>query len=345
MNELVSIVIPAHNVERYINRCIKSILNQSYSNIEIIIVEDSSTDKTGAICDNYSINNSNIIVKHVKNKSAGKSRNEGIELAKGKYIIFVDSDDYLENDMVENLLKVISNNGVSAVFCGYNEIGAKKNIIFKYGEKIHIYDKEQIRNKLIYNVIYVEDREKELPLYSVWAGIYDLDIIKKEKIRFLNEDKCYSEDSIFNFEFLCKASKAITINAQLYNYNIKNENSICNNYNKRFNYLEKWKELIIELAKKNGIYSNVLNSKIDKMYLDCTIINIKQEILATNNSLADKKKELLKIINQPSIIKMLKNKENFKGKSRNKKIILYMMKYKLINLIYFLVILRSKYEK
>lgn len=342
MNELVSVVIPAHNVEKYIDRCIKSILAQTYSNIEIIVIEDSSIDNTGVICDNYSINNSNIIVKHVQNKSAGKSRNTGIELAKGKYIIFVDSDDYIENNMIEKLTKEISNNKVSAVFCAYNEIGAKNNTIFKYGEAIHIYDKEQIRNELIYNVIYVEDREKELPLYAVWAGIYDLDIIKKEKIRFLNEDKCYSEDSIFNFEFLCKANVAITINEPLYNYNIENENSICNNYNKRFNYLEEWKNHIIDLAKENCIYNSKLNDKIAKMYLDCTIISIKQEIFATNNNFADKKKEVLKIINQPIIINMLQNKENFKGKSKNKKIILYMMKYKFITLIYFLVILRSK---
>lgn len=343
MNELVSVIIPAHNVEKYIDRCINSILNQTYKETEIIIVEDSSTDDTGIICDKYARENNNVKVKHVQNKSAGKTRNDGIELATGKYAIFVDSDDYIENNMIEILEKEISLKKSSAVFCGYNEISRKgKNRIFENGDITAIYNKEKIKKELIYNAIYVEDKNKELPLYAVWAGIYDLDIIRKEKIRFLNEDKCYSEDSIFNFEFLCKAEGAITINDALYNYNIENENSICNNYNKRYNYLNNWKEQLISIARENDIDIEKLEKKINKMYLDCTIVSIKQEILATNNSFIDKRKKIVEILKQPNIINRLADNENFSGKSKNKKIILYMMKYKFVNLIYILVKLRRK---
>lgn len=342
MKELVSIIIPAHNVERYINRCIQSILKQTYSNIEIILIEDSSTDNTAAICDELSNNNENIIVRHVINKSAGKSRNDGLDIAKGKYVVFVDSDDYIEENMIEIMVKEIYTNSASAVFCAYNEVGKTKNAIYKYGEKRHYYNRKEIEKKLIYNAIYVEDKNKELPLYAVWAGIYDLDIIRKEKIRFLNEDKCYSEDSIFNFEFLCKAEGAITINDALYNYNIENENSICNRYNKRFNYLEEWKSKLIEVANVNNVYSEKLNQYLNKMYLDCLIISVKQEILSSNKGFKEIRKKILNIIKKQNVVKMLNDSKNFIGKSRNKKIMLYLMKYKFVILIYFLVILRSK---
>ena len=343
MNQLVSVIIPAHNVEKYIGRCLDYILSQTYRNIEIIIIEDSSTDKTNAICKKYSEENENIILKHVENRSAGKSRNAGIELAKGKYITFVDSDDYIENNMIEILEEEITENLASAAFCGYYEDGKDKKRIYKDGDKICVYNKEKVHNKILYTTIYAENRDTERPLYAVWGGIYDLEIIKKYNIKFLNEDKCYSEDSIFNFEFLCKADKVVIVNEPLYNYNVENENSICNTYNKRFNYLEKWKDTIIEIAKINNITdTKVLLRKLDKMYLDCIIASVKQEILATNNSFKEKKQNVAKIIKQPSVIKMLNNPENFAGKSKNKKLILYMMKYRLLNLIYILVILRSK---
>lgn len=345
MESLISVIIPAHNVEKYINKCIDSILEQTYKNIEIIIIEDNSNDSTPIICDQYAERYPNIIVIHENNKSAGKSRNTGINVAKGKYIMFVDADDWIEKEMIELLYKEITLNDVSVVFCGYNEERKlKKRRVFDEGKKSCVYDKKELVNSVIYNAIYVENHRKELPLYAVWIGLYQLDIIKENKIRFLNENQCYSEDSIFNFEFLCKSLKIEIINKALYNHNMDNMSSICNTYNKRLNYLDEWRSYILKIASENKIDMKKTNLKINKMYLDCMIVKIKQEILVKNKSFTEKRKEVKDILKNEYLKSILRNSENFQGKSKNKKVMLYMMKYRLIFMIWMLTSIRNKTE-
>ena len=108
MKDLISVIIPVYNVEKYINRCVDSVIHQSYTNLEIILVDDGSPDNCPTICDNYSKQDSRIKVIHKKNGGLSDARNVGIEHSKGKYITFIDSDDYISNDYVEILYKLIT---------------------------------------------------------------------------------------------------------------------------------------------------------------------------------------------------------------------------------------------
>lgn len=101
--ELISIIIPIYNVSKYLNRCVDSVVNQTYKNIEIILVDDGSKDNSGEMCDKYQEEYSNIKVVHKENAGLGFARNTGLEYVTGKYVIFVDGDDYIQKDMVENL--------------------------------------------------------------------------------------------------------------------------------------------------------------------------------------------------------------------------------------------------
>lgn len=103
---LVSIIVPIYNVEKYLDRCIQSILNQSYENLEIILVDDGSPDRSSEICDEYRKSDQRIIVVHKENGGLSDARNAGLILAKAKYIIFLDSDDYIEHTMVEDAVTV-----------------------------------------------------------------------------------------------------------------------------------------------------------------------------------------------------------------------------------------------
>src|SRR5699024_7704751 len=103
----VSIIIPAYNVEDYIEQCIKSVIQQSYSNIEIIVINDGSTDGTRKIIEKYIENNENLVLKNQDNQGQSAARNKGIELSKGEYIMFLDSDDYLSTNTVKNLVSNI----------------------------------------------------------------------------------------------------------------------------------------------------------------------------------------------------------------------------------------------
>ena len=107
MEILLSIIIPVYNSDRYIRKCIDSILISYIRSCEIIIIDDGSTDSTLSICMNYAQNNPNIIVKHQKNKGVSEARNRGIEIATGKYLMFVDSDDFIDNNIIPSLINSI----------------------------------------------------------------------------------------------------------------------------------------------------------------------------------------------------------------------------------------------
>ena len=119
MEPLLSIIVPAFNIENYISRCLENLINQKYKNIEIIVVNDGSKDKTGKIIDSYVQKDSRIKVIHKKNGGLSDARNAGINIAKGKYISFVDGDDYIANDMIEFLYTNIKKFRAQIATCLY----------------------------------------------------------------------------------------------------------------------------------------------------------------------------------------------------------------------------------
>ncbi len=122
MNSLVSIIIPVYNVEGYIARCIESVINQTYNKLEIILIDDGSSDNSGKICDEYARKDTRIKVIHKENGGVSSARNAGLDVATGEYIGFVDSDDYIDVNMYECLVNSIKYSGCSIVVCGYHEL-------------------------------------------------------------------------------------------------------------------------------------------------------------------------------------------------------------------------------
>ena len=119
MSCLISIIIPVYNVETYISNCIESILNQTFKDFELLLIDDGSIDESGRLCDNYKKKDSRINVIHTKNQGVSKSRNLGIKKAKGKYIMFCDSDDYVDKYWCEKLYNTIKNNPNSFILCSF----------------------------------------------------------------------------------------------------------------------------------------------------------------------------------------------------------------------------------
>lgn len=119
---LMTIIVPVYNVEKYLVRCLDSIVNQTYQNLQIILIDDGSTDNSGKICDEYSNNDQRISVIHKRNEGVSAARNEGLDLAEGKYIGFVDSDDYIELDMYERLYKRIEATDAEMVVCEFTYV-------------------------------------------------------------------------------------------------------------------------------------------------------------------------------------------------------------------------------
>lgn len=144
---MISIIVPIYNVELYLEECIKSIINQTYKDIEVILINDGSTDKSGIICDEYAKIDDRIVVSHKENGGVSSARNKGLDIAKGDYIAFVDPDDYIEPNMYEEMFGVIKIFDVDIVSCNYRQIDEnnRNSIFFKL-------DKDELfkdKNKLI----------------------------------------------------------------------------------------------------------------------------------------------------------------------------------------------------
>ena len=118
----VSIIIPVYNVEKYLSKCLDSIINQSFKNFELLLIDDGSSDNSGKICDEYAMNDKRIKVIHKKNEGVSRARNIGIDLSKGRYIMFCDSDDFVKRDWCKKLYDLQKNNLNSICLCGFTTI-------------------------------------------------------------------------------------------------------------------------------------------------------------------------------------------------------------------------------
>ena len=250
--ELISIIVPIYNVEKYLNKCVESILKQTYDNLEIILVDDGSLDNCGNICDEYAKKDSRIIVLHKTNGGLSDARNKGINIAKGKYIGFVDSDDYIDNDMFEILYNLCKNNNADISMISYKEI--ENEIIINensnYTNKVFKYNNIEAIKELL--------KDEKIKNYA-WNKLY-----KKELFDGIEYPiKMAYEDVGTTYKLFEKAKKIIWYDIPKYNYIRRGTSIVSKNTYKnlkdfidlsyqRYNYFE------------NSIYSNKI--KIENSY-------------------------------------------------------------------------------
>jgi glycosyltransferase involved in cell wall biosynthesis len=220
----ISIIIPAYNVENYIDKCIESIINQTYENIEIIIINDGSTDDTRKICEEFKKKDNRIIVINKENSGVSIARNIGLKAITGKYIAFVDSDDWIEKDYCETMYYSMIENNVDLVMCGrVNEIKATKRFNSGCGLPDGYYKVDEIISEVICPQRYKIAITPHSKLFKASIIIDNL---------YFQEDLKYDEDYIFNINYLYKASSVMSIGSKfLYHYRT-NPTSITNTYRK-----------------------------------------------------------------------------------------------------------------
>lgn len=252
---LISIIVPIYNVEEYIEQCIQSLIGQTYKNIQIILVDDGSTDNSGKICDRYKNDDNRIIVLHQENKGLVRARKNGLSVATGDYIGFVDGDDYVEYDMYEKMLNYILTDNVDVVHMGY--------IVDKWGKKIkNIQTEKKILDELgKENLLKDLLTAKTLITPSIWSKLFKSDVIK-ECYNDVNDQTSYGEDLVCLISVIIKDCRLELVDDALYHYR-EREDSISHKknieaYNKEFILCENVKEL---LQKKN-----IINSYISEYY-------------------------------------------------------------------------------
>ena len=208
---LVSVIIPIYNTEKFLPLCISSVLNQTLTDIEILLVNDGSTDGSGKICDEYACKDQRIQVIHTLNQGVSHARNQGLETAKGEYIAFMDSDDWIETDMIATLYQLIRTNEAGLATCGYiieNEDGRPIYHIneVKSGK---LTQWEAIRS--LFNDRYYKYKG------NLWDKLYHKKIIDKHHLKF-NEHIYYNEDRLFIFQYLSHCQSAAYTTSPYYHY-------------------------------------------------------------------------------------------------------------------------------
>jgi len=215
----VSVIVPVHNAERYLVKCIESLLNQTLEEMEIILIDDASTDSSGKICDEYAILHNNVRVLHINEKSVASARNAGIQVAAGEYIGFVDSDDYVHQDMFGAMYKEAISNDCDMVFCNTNEVDVNGSILNKRFAYLPV--SMDISNADMRTYLCQVDSYKLL--WFVCKSIFRRDLIVDNEISFLNGN--IGEDTLFNLETILCSNKSRFINEYYYNY-VQTPNSI-----------------------------------------------------------------------------------------------------------------------
>lgn len=305
MSKLVSVIVPVYNAEKYLVRCVASIIKQTYNNIELILVDDGSTDMSAHICDSFDVR-----VIHTTNHGASAARNVGIRLADGEFITFVDADDYLEPGAIQTLVDHQILDNVDMVMGDFN-ISSKPN-------NGYLLNRSKLFNKRDINR-YLKRYMKRPSGYSLfvycWANLYKTSIIKEHGIRF-REDMTVFEDNLFNMDYLKHTHTAFYVNKRIYNYTVNGHQTA------EFGIFDH--PLAFKVAAES--VGKLLNMRIGQA---CVSMAIRQMIryfsLGNNEKKAEQAIEA--IVNDKDIQRWLKTYKITNGDS---KAIPYLMRLKLI---------------
>ncbi|MGN0245888.1 MAG: glycosyltransferase family 2 protein [Lachnospiraceae bacterium] len=219
INPTISIIVPVYNVEKYLSRCIQSILCQTFSDFELILVDDGSKDHSRAICEEFSKRDSRISVIHKENGGVASARNAALRIAVGQYVMFCDSDDYVSPDWVQQLYSVVCSYANAFVNCNAWTVASDGNMVLR----CDVENPNKIIRMNSYFDLYVSSLDS-----SLWNKIYSGEIIRERQLRF-NEDLRIGEDVIFNVEYYKTCNQIIFINSPLYFY-CSNTTSLTHTY-------------------------------------------------------------------------------------------------------------------
>lgn len=207
---MISIIVPVYNVEKYIENCIESIVNQTYKNLEILLINDGSTDNSGYICDKWGSKDNRIQVIHQENQGLSDARNVGIKKSKGQYILFVDGDDIIADNMAQFLVETIERKGVDCVFCQYEYINETANKVKDSTlevDSIKVVTKQESLLRLL----------NHLEISVVWNGLYKADLIRD--LKFMIGKK--NEDTAWRYLAVDRCKTIAYIPNRLYGYRMR----------------------------------------------------------------------------------------------------------------------------
>lgn len=318
----VSIIVPVYNVEKYLDRCINSLVNQTLKDIEIILVDDGSPDSCPELCDEYAEKDNRIKVIHKENGGLGFARNSGLDMASGEYFAFADSDDYVDLDFYEKLYTAAKSGNYDLVQGG---ISTKHKDHIE--TRIHPYagqtfNEEGVKSILLPSVLGPDTYDKNSSDMSTCIGIYRLSLVRDNNIRFVSEREYISEDAIFDIEIFRHIKSAVIIDGAGYYY-CYNEESLTHKYiPNRFEQIKKLCDYELSL-----VNDDLLKERIIGTFLINVIATLKLEVRNYNKTGSKKDKLKIKQIVKDRYVKNILNSYPYKNQPAKKRI-LYMCIHK-----------------
>ncbi len=332
LEPLVSVVIPVYNVEKYLNRCVESVVSQTYNNMEIILVDDGSTDSCPVICDAWADKDRRIKVVHKQNAGLGMARNTGINNANGKYIFFFDSDDYVDFSTLRACVATAIEKNAQMVCFLCNDVYDDGRIDTN---KSTLSDITSFKQNELLNVLLPSMLTYKLGVgISACMKLFDLEVIKQNNIRFLSEREIISEDTVFVMDYMLHTTSAAVLPQALYYY-YKREHSLT-------------RTICLDRQQKNDAFCEFCNEYIENKglpdivkfnlaarYHMYTLGALKQIVAAEIPK--KEKNNLLKNIYKSPVLKSTLNSQVLRCEKRNLKLFFGMIKYRMFFVCNFLL--------
>ena len=314
--KLISVIIPMYNAEKYISKNINSILSQTYSYFELIIVNDGSTDNSLDVVYKFSDERINIISK--ENGGVSSARNLGLSAAKGDYVFFIDADDYIEPNTLEKFVDVIDSYNPDLIICGIFSETYKNS-----GHDLLCYDEKFYASKKEFKKDIISLYSHAL-LYNVWNKLFKREILLKNNISF--PDIGFGEDCVFNQDYILHSNSFYNLNDCLYHYVREVKNSITTKFIPNlFDIRLNENKVFINFFKSYGIKEGKYLEFLSKRFIERTLGCLENIHRKSNLKFSERYRETSRIIHNDVTVKYLKmyHTNNFKVKS-----ILYFYRFK-----------------
>lgn len=338
----VSIVIPVYNVEKYLERCLLSIVNQTYSNLEIILVDDGSPDNCPSMCNEWAQKDNRIKVIHKQNEGLGYARNTGIEHATGDYICFFDSDDYIALDTIEKCVHIAKQEGTDIVSFGYNNVNNKQEI---YKTTIpcpskYVYEGKEIHEYFLPNLIAPDIISGEITnlWMSACGSFCRAKVIMDSGWRFVSERTIISED-VYSLLRLYYNVKKVAVIPKAFYYYCDNAKSLTHTYRKdRYIKIKGFYDACIKEC-NNLEYSFTVKNRFLYPYISFTLAALKM-IVNSDDNIKVKKENVDAIIHDSHLREVILN-SNIKSEAFTRKLFMNLIKYKQYKLCRYLIFLKK----
>lgn len=335
---VVTVVIPIYNVEKYLNRCIKSVVNQTYKNLEIILVDDGSPDNCPALCDEWAKKDNRIKVVHKENEGLGYARNTGIENATGEYICFFDSDDYIALNTIEKAYHCAKENRVEVVLFGFNNVDKKGITVSSMVPTVpkNVYRDEEVLEYVLPNLIAPNTSTGEFTnlWMSVCGGLYSVELIDRNDWRCVSEREIISED-VYSLLWLYKDVKGVGIISEALYFYCENDTSLTHTYMpNRFERIKHFYNACMNICDELD-YSDTIRRQLAYPFLSNTIAAMKM-IVGSDQPKNDRLKQLENVIKDETLQSVL-DKTSLTKEKKLRKLLLEAVKRKQTRFCYLML--------